>query len=185
MDQSVAAMERLRRVWLDQSMTNTNATDIVLVLATVTVGLTAGVMFCYQIAIMPGLHQLADRDFIRAFQRIDEKIVNPLFVLVSFFGGAALLIAATALQDAGTLTFTLLAIATVIYVTAVVLLTMVWHVPRNNALARFPVATATDDDAARARARFEGPWSRLHIVRTLASIVALALLAASLLEGSA
>ena len=158
------------------------ATDIVVVLATVTVGLTAGVMFCYQVAIMPGLHQLDDRAFIRAFQHIDQKIVNPLFVGVSFFGGGALLITATALQEAGTSSFTLLAVATAVYVVAVLVLTMAWHVPRNNALARFPVSTATDDDTARARARFEGPWNRLHIVRTVASIASLALLAAALLD---
>jgi uncharacterized membrane protein len=157
-------------------------TNVVLVLATVTVGLTAGVMFCYQIAIMPGLHQLDDRSFIRTYQRIDRAIVNPLFVGVSFFGGGALLVAATALQDAGTSTSTLLAVATAIYVLAVLVVTMAWHVPRNNALARFPVATAADDDVARARARFEGPWNRLHIVRTIGSIASLTLLAAALID---
>jgi hypothetical protein len=50
-----------------------NATGIVLVLATLAVGVTAGVMFCYQIAVMPGLHQLGDREFISAFQHIDRK----------------------------------------------------------------------------------------------------------------
>jgi uncharacterized membrane protein len=161
------------------------ATDIVMVLATVTVGLTAGVMFCYQVAVMPGLHELDDRAFILAFQHIDQKIVNPLFVGVSFFGGGALLITATALQDAGTSRFTLLLLATALYVVAVLVLTMVWHVPRNTALAAFPATTATDDDAARARARFEGPWNRLHVVRTLASIASLALLAAALLDTGA
>ena len=96
-----------------------------------------------------------------------------------------MLIAATALEDAGTTRFTLLAIATVVYVTAVVLLTMSWHVPRNNALARFPVDSASAEDAARARTRFEAPWNRLHIVRTIASVASLALLACALLEGTA
>jgi uncharacterized membrane protein len=170
-------MERLTEVWLDQRMT-----DTVLVLATVTIGLTAGVMFCYQIAIMPGLHELDDREFIRAFQQLDQKIVNPLFVGASFLGGDALLIAATALQHAGTSRFTRLAVATVIYVALVVVLTLAWHVPRNNALARVPVDTAPDNDLARARSHFERPWNRLHIVRTLASVASLALLAAALLE---
>ncbi len=134
-------------MWLDDRMT-----DTVLVLATVTVGLTAGVMFCYQIAIMPGLHELGDRDFIRAYQRLDQKIVNPLFVGVSFLGGGALLVVATALQEAGTSRFTLLGVATVVYVGAVLLLTMAFHVPRNNELARVPVNHASDDDLAGSRA---------------------------------
>jgi uncharacterized membrane protein len=160
-------------------------TNTILVLATVTVGLTAGVMFCYQIAIMPGLHQLDDRDFIRAYQELDRKIVNPLFVGVAFFGGGALLVVATALQEAGTSRFTLLAVATVVYVGTVLLLTMTWHVPRNDALARVPVEAASVDDLARARARFEAPWNRLHIVRTLGSVASLALLAAALLDANA
>ena len=179
MDWSLLIIERLSRMWLDDRMT-----DAVLVLATVTVGLTAGVMFCYQIAIMPGLHELGDRDFIRAYQRLDQKIVNPLFVGVSFLGGGALLVVATALQEAGTSRFTLLGVATVVYVGAVLLLTMAFHVPRNNELARVPVDHASDDDLARARARFEGPWNRLHIVRTLASIASLALVAAALLDST-
>ena len=159
-----------------------DATDIVLALATVTVGITAGVMFCYQIAIMPGLHQLPDREFISAFQHIDRKIVNPLFVVVSFLGGGAFLVAGTALQGPSSLRFWLLATASVVYAVGVVIVTLAWHVPRNRALDRFPVTTATADETARARARFEAPWNRLHVVRTLAAIAALAMLAAALLD---
>jgi uncharacterized membrane protein len=180
MDPSVSGMDRLGSLWLDGRMT-----DTILVLATVTVGLTAGVMFCYQLAIMPGLHGLDDRDFVRAFQALDRKIVHPLFVGVTFFGGGALLIAATALQDAGTTRFSLLLAATVVYAVGVLLLTMLWHVPRNDALARVPVDRASADDLARARARFEAPWNRLHVVRTLASIASLALLAVALVDGAA
>jgi uncharacterized membrane protein len=162
-----------------------NVTNFVLVLATVTVGITAGVMFCYQIAIMPGLHQLPDREFISAFQHVDRKIVNPLFVVVSFLGGGALLIAGTALQGPSSLRFWLLATASVVYVVGVVIVTLAWHVPRNTALDRLPVTTASADEAARARTGFEAPWTRLHIVRTLAAIAALALLAAALLDCSA
>jgi uncharacterized membrane protein len=161
-----------------------NATDVVLVLATVTVGITTGVMFCYQIAIMPGLHELPDREFIGAFQCVDRKIVNPLFVVVSFLGGGALLIASTALQGPGSLRFWLLATASVIYAIGVVAITLAWHAPRNNALDRFPITTATVDQIANARENFEAPWNRLHIVRTLAAIATLGLLAAALLDGS-
>ena len=86
------------------------------------------------------------------------------------------------MQEAGTSTFTLLAVATVVYVVAVLVLTMVWHVPRNTALARVPVTTASDDDTARGPRPIRRPWNRLHIVRTLASIASLALLAAALLD---
>src|SRR4051812_32799225 len=86
----------------------------------------------------------------RSTRRSCIRCARTGFVGVSFFGGGALLVAATAMQDVGTSRFTLLAVATTVYVVAVLLLTMAWHVPRNNALVRVPVATATDDDVARA-----------------------------------
>ena len=43
-----AAPGRARRSWSAMS-----GTDVVLVLATTTVGITAGVMFCYWIGVMP------------------------------------------------------------------------------------------------------------------------------------
>jgi uncharacterized membrane protein len=162
-----------------------NATDIVLTLATVTVGITAGVMFCYQIALMPGLHQLADREFIDAFQHIDRKIVNPLFVVVAFLGGAVMLVVGTALQGPGSLRFGLLVAASVVYVVGVVIVTLAWHVPRNTELDRLPVSTVAPEHAARARKKFEAPWMRLHIVRTIAATASLCMLSAALLVGSA
>ena len=161
-----------------------NSADVLLVLATVTTGITAGVMFCYQIAIMPGLHLLPDREFISAFQSIDRKIVNPLFVVVAFLGGGAPLVAGTALEGTGSDRFGLLCAASALYVVGVVVITLAWHVPRNNVLAAVPVATATEGEAALARTRFEAPWNRLHVVRTVAAIATLALLAAALLDST-
>ena len=155
-----------------------SVTDVVLVAATTTVGLTAGVMFCYQVGIMPGLHQLSDREFIAAFQHLDRKLVRPAFLL-AFFGGGALLVAGTALEGSDSERFGLLLAATVVYVLGVLAITMMWHVPRNAVLARVG-PTATAEEAARARAAFEAPWNRLHAVRTLAAVASLVLVATAL-----
>jgi uncharacterized membrane protein len=159
-----------------------NATDVVLVLATTAVGITTGVMFCYQIAIMPALHELSDREFINSFQHIDRQIVNPLFVVVSFLGGGALLLTGTVLEAPGSVRFLLLVAASAVYIVGVVIVTLVWHVPRNAALDRFAVTTATDDEFADARKNFEPSWNRLHAARTLASIAALVVLSVALVE---
>jgi uncharacterized membrane protein len=108
-----------------------------------------------------------------------------LFVVVSFLGGGALLVAGTVLEGPGSARFGLLTAASVVYVVGVVVITISWHVPRNNSLATFPVAVATAQDAALARKNFEAPWNRLHAVRTLTAIAALAMLAASLTSSSA
>ena len=112
-------LDAARRSWSAMS-----GTDVVLVLATTTVGITAGVMFCYWIGVMPGLHGLTDREFIQAFQLIDRKVVNPLFVLVSFLGGGALLLAATGLEGPGSGRFGVLVAATAVYVVGVVVITL-------------------------------------------------------------
>src|SRR5436309_10918203 len=166
MDHSVPAMGSRRDPGLDGAMT----ADIVLVLATTTVGITTGVMFCYRIGIMPGLHDLPDREFIQAFQHIDRKIVNPLFVVVSFLGGGALLLAGTVLEGRDSGRFGLIVAASMVYLVGVVIVTLTGHVPRNAALDRFPVSSATAEEAARARRNFEPSWNRLHAVRTVCAI---------------
>ena len=66
---------------------------IVLVSATLLVALTAGFLFAFAVVAMPGLKQLSDGEFIRAFQKIDGIIQNnsPLFMLV-WMGSVLLLI---------------------------------------------------------------------------------------------
>lgn len=50
---------------------------VVLVLATMTTGIVAGVFGLYANAIMPGLRETDDRTFVGAFQQIDRAIINP------------------------------------------------------------------------------------------------------------
>ena len=57
--------------------------EIVLMVATITMGIGAGVYMLYAFAIMPGLARTDDRTFVGAFQQIDTAIVGP-FLLVFF-----------------------------------------------------------------------------------------------------
>lgn len=154
-----------------------------LALAATTVGLTSGVMFCYQVAVMPGLGQLPDRQFVTAFQAIDRSIVNPVFLVGTFLGGAVWLVAATAVHRRERRRFRLLAAASAIYVLGVVLVTVAGHVPMNERLARVTVASSSDAEVALARSEFEGPWNQLHLVRTGASVVSLVLVSLALVAG--
>ena len=55
-----------------------------LILATFLCSLVAGFLFAFAIVAMPGIRNLNDRDFIRAFQVMDRVIQNnqPIFMLV-------------------------------------------------------------------------------------------------------
>lgn len=154
-----------------------------LTLAATTVGLTSGVMFCYQVAVMPGLGRLPDREFVTAFQATDRSIVNPVFLVGTFLGGAVWLVAAAVAHRRERRRFRLLAAASAVYVLGVVPVTLVGHVPMNERLAGVTVAVASDAEVTAARSEFEGPWNRLHIVRTGAAVASLVLVNLALLAG--
>ena len=63
--------------------------------ATLTTGLSAGVIALYAHTIMPGLKTTSDRTFVAAFQAIDRAIINPWF-MGTFFGALVLTAAAAA-----------------------------------------------------------------------------------------
>src|SRR5512139_3055816 len=69
----------------------------VLVAATVTSGLLAGVFLLYAHTVMPALRSADDAAFARTFAMLDRAIVNPWFMLTGFLGAPFLTAAAAAL----------------------------------------------------------------------------------------
>jgi uncharacterized membrane protein len=94
----------------------------VLIVAALLCSLVAGLLFAFGVVVMPGIRNLDDDAFIRAFQVIDGVIQNsqPLFVFV-WIGSVLSLVTAAGLgawklQGADRL---LLIIATLVYVLGV------------------------------------------------------------------
>ena len=156
--------------------------SIVLMLAVVSAGLVAGVYYGFSVAVNPGLARLPDAAYIAAMQAINDVIVNPLFA-ASFFGAPLLLPLAAALHAGWPFTwrFRLLAAATGVFWVGSLGVTVAGNIPLNDALAAFPLATATPAQAAAARAHFAGPWTQWHNVRAVASTLACALAVAACL----
>jgi uncharacterized membrane protein len=149
---------------------------VVLLAATLAMGLMAGVFWIYSNATMPGLRRTDDRTFVGAFKAIDSAIINPPF-LSTFFGALLLPGAAAALSvsDGDVLPWTLAAF--LLYL-PVIVITMRVNVPRNN-----EIKATTDPDVAAVRGRFdEARWLRWNNVRAIASTAALACLAWGLAE---
>jgi uncharacterized membrane protein len=149
--------------------------DVVLVAATMTTGLMAGVFALFANTIMPALRRTDDRTFVTAFQTIDRSIVNPLFL--SCFLGALVLIGLAGLLHLGSGRLPWIITAFVLYL-ATVVITMVVNVPRNDAIK----AAGDPDriDLAQTRRAFdEARWSRWNLIRVAASIVAFGLLVAA------
>jgi uncharacterized membrane protein len=155
---------------------------VVLMAATITMGLMAGVFGIYANAIMPGLGRTDDRTFVGAFQAIDRAIINPMF-LATFFGALVLTALATALHLGDDVRSVLpwLVAALLLYL-AVVGVTMRVNVPLNDGIkaAGDPDRIA---DLGAVRERFdEATWIRWNMFRAVACTAAFACLAWALVE---
>jgi uncharacterized membrane protein len=156
--------------------------EAVLIAATLTTGLMAGVFGIYSNAIMPGLRQTDDRTFLAAFQSIDRAIINPAF-MATFLGPLALTALAALLHFAGEGRPLLpwIAAALVLYF-LVFVITIGVNVPRNNEIkAAGNVDRLTDPHSVRERFN-EGRWVRWNHVRSFASVIAFGLLSWALIE---
>lgn len=144
--------------------------DLAMIVAALLCSWVAGFLLAFALVVMPGIAELDDRRFCRAFQVIDGVIQNnqPLFVAM-WLGSVLASLAAAAL---GTLAFdpvgkALVLTATAAYLLGVQLPTAAINVPLNNALQAIDLQEGADDNAvAAARAAFETRWNRSNLART-------------------
>jgi uncharacterized membrane protein len=149
----------------------------VLVVATLTMGLMAGVFGLYAHTIMRGLGKTDDRTFVAAFQSMDRAIINPLFMLTFFgalvFSGVA---AVLYLRDDGGSVLPWVTAAFVLYL-AVFVITVAVNVPLNDEIKAAGDPDRIADLAAVRDAFHETRWVAWNIVRAIASTVAFGCLA--------
>ena len=152
-------------------------------LATFLCSLVAGFLFAFAVVIMPGIGNLDDGAFIRAFQAIDRVIQKnqPLFIFV-WVGSVLSLIAAAAfgLWALDGVNRLLLCAAALVYLLGVQLPTMTINVPLNNELQKLEPSAMSEAVRKQARDNFEPRWNRWNAIRTafagLTSILLLILL---------
>ena len=135
-------------------------------------GLMAGLFFAFSASVMKALARLRSAEGIAAMQSINVAIINPVF-LAAFFGTAAacaLVVIASLLRwhDPGAV---YLLVGGALYLVGSLLVTMVFNVPKNDALAS--VAPA-DPDSASLWASYLAKWTAWNHVRTAATLAAAA-----------
>jgi uncharacterized membrane protein len=141
-------------------------------------GMMAGVFFIFSVAIMPALRRLPDARGMPAMQKINDTIQNPWFFVV--FVGTALVGAALAVSAAWTWDEPgagLRLAGGLCYVVGAFVLTIAYHVPRNNDLDR---AAADGPGAAAVSATYLDEWVPWNHVRAIASTASLILLVLAL-----
>lgn len=147
--------------------------SLLLLAATVSAGLVAGVYVFYAHTVMPALRTAGDRTAVDAFAALDRRIVNGWFLATSFLGAPVLALAAL-VSTWGDPPARWVAAALALHVVTTVVTATV-HLPRNDrlkALADDPAATSA------ARAALDEPtWVRWNLLRVATSVLALTFLA--------
>lgn len=150
--------------------------NVVLVIGGTLTGLFAGVLYAFNVAIVPALRSIKGTSHIAAMQAINAKIKNPVFFL-SFFGPTLLLPLAAYLHR-GTAEFPLLVAAAALHIIGGNGVTIAGNIPLNERLDKVDSGHLSEAEADQIRAEFQGVgslWMRFHNVRTLAVTAATAL----------
>ena len=142
-------------------------------------GLIAGAFFAFSAFVMKALARLEPPQGIAAMQSINVAVINPWFLGVFLGTAVACLVLAVssllAWHEPGT--GHLLA-GSLLYLAGTFLVTMVFNVPRNNALATVDPASA---EGARLWTTYLSGWTAWNHVRTVAALAATILLTIGLL----
>jgi uncharacterized membrane protein len=138
---------------------------VVLVLATLSTGLLAGLYYGYANSVMPALGRADDRTMIDVMQKVNVAIVNPWFLLLGFLGAPVLAVVAGAMY-AGRGDVSVVAIAGAAFNVLGTAMTFAVNIPLNNELDRAGEANRISDPAP-VRDRFESRWVRWNVARAV------------------
>jgi uncharacterized membrane protein len=137
---------------------------------TVVAALVAGVLFAFSTFVMNAFGRLPDADGLAAMQAINESVPTSPWFMGAFSGTAVLCLglAIVALTHFETPVARYLLVGSVLYLAGIVL-TVVYHVPSNDALARLDPASAGASTPWRS---YLMNWTAWNHVRTLTSLAA-------------
>ena len=145
---------------------------ILIFIAAIGSGVVGGVFFAFSNFVMPAFARLPAAGGIAAMNSINVTVITPTFMTALFGTGliCLVLIAAALLGWSHTGTYWLLAGA-VIYFVGNPIVTMVFNVPLNDALAAVDPASA---NGAAVWTNYLSQWVMWNHVRTVTAIVAMA-----------
>jgi uncharacterized membrane protein len=142
------------------------------VLAALGSGLVAGIFFAFSAFLMTALSRLPPHQGVAAMQSINVAVLNPWF-FAAFFGTAAacVLLVVFALFNWNGLGAIYPLAGSVVYLLGSMLVTMVFNVPLNQALA---VVEPASPEGIALWTRYLSAWTAWNHVRTAASVLAAA-----------
>lgn len=159
-----------------------NLETIIFIAAGVTTSLIAGLLFAFVIAVNLGIGKLTDREYLSAMQSINKEIVNPVFILC-FMGSFFLLPATVFLFRDDADRFAILLVASLVYLIGQFGITFSRNIPLNNQLEAFKIEEASEVELKDMRQKYEAPWEKWNLIRSIASIVTIILILQAALAG--
>ena len=147
--------------------------DISLIFSITLCSLVSGFIFTYAIVVMPGLSNLNNKEFIRAFQVTDAVIQNnqPIFMftwigsIVSLLSTILISVVSFGLSEAW-----LIVLISVFYLLGVQGITIAIHIPLNNHIQKVVIEELSDEAITEVRVKFERKWNYFNNIRTSISI---------------
>ena len=137
-------------------------------------GVVGGVFFGFSTFVMPALARMPAAQGIAAMQSINITAITPAFMLALFGTGAGCAyLAVVSVLDLSEPNAMARFSGSLLYFAGNIVVTMLFNVPRNNALA---AVDPTSADGARVWQDYLVTWTRWNHVRMLTAIAAAALL---------
>jgi uncharacterized membrane protein len=112
-----------------------------------------------------------DPTYLETMQSINQAILNPAFYLI-FFGSIIFLSISSIYEfHSNKVTFWLLLAASITYMLGTVGITVLGNVPLNNALDAIDLSHMGIDQLSKFRQNYELKWNKLHMIRTVFSVL--------------
>ena len=122
---------------------------------------------------MPGLSNLNDKDFLKAFQVTDAVIQNnqPIFML-TWIGSIVSLLSTilTSIISFGLSETWMVVLLSIFYLLGVQGITISIHIPLNNQIQKVLIEELNDEAITDERVKFERKWNFFNNIRTSISI---------------
>ena len=148
--------------------------DISLFFTILLSALVTGFILTYAIVIMPGLSNLDDKEFIKAFQVTDGIIQNnqPIFILIWIGSNVSVLSTIiTSILSLGILDAWLIIFVSVVYLLLVQGITILIHLPLNKSIQNIDINSSNFQTLSKERIAFEKKWNYFNNIRTVVAFI--------------
>ena len=147
--------------------------DITLIFSILFNSLVSGFIFTYAIVVMPGLSNLNNKDFLRAFQVTDAVIQNkqPLFMFIWI--GSIVSILTTILVSLVSIGLSKawpIVLIGIVYLLVIQGITITIHILLNNHIQNIKIEKLNEKSIADERINFEKRWNFFNYIRTAVAI---------------